>query len=118
MHALHNAHLVRKVLPQHLTAPIPLIASGARVAHHSSIASQLRISQAKKRKVTNEKRKATRAANQAKKQLVNKKSNAIASASTSEQPVHSSEGAQMDMDDYLGDEGDERDEGNEYVNII
>lgn len=60
LHALHNSHLLRKVLPIHLTTPKPLYADCK--ARHHEIAAALRVSQVEKRARTAEKRKATNAA--------------------------------------------------------
>ncbi|KAJ7810168.1 hypothetical protein B0H14DRAFT_2286568, partial [Mycena olivaceomarginata] len=40
MHALHNAHLLREVLPRFLTAPTPYLHD--RIASHGRFAAQLR----------------------------------------------------------------------------
>jgi hypothetical protein len=66
LHALHNATLLRNILPRHLTAPKPLYAD--RKARHCEIATSLRVTQAAKRSLTAAKSKATRDANKAKKQ--------------------------------------------------
>lgn len=65
MHALHNASLIRKLLPRTLTAPAPLFAD--RRARHYELAALLRVSQADKREKTEAKKKATRETNKAKK---------------------------------------------------
>ncbi|KAJ6615280.1 hypothetical protein B0H10DRAFT_1746857, partial [Mycena sp. CBHHK59/15] len=39
MHALHNAHLIREVLPRTLTAPVPYL--NDRTAAHNRFATQL-----------------------------------------------------------------------------
>jgi len=62
----HNATLLRKILPRHLTAPKPLYVN--RKARHCEIATGLRVTQAAKRSLTAAKSKATRDANKAKKQ--------------------------------------------------
>lgn len=64
LHALHNASLIRKVLPRVLTAPKALYAD--RRSRHYEIAAELRVSQAKKREVSKAKAKATRLANKSK----------------------------------------------------
>jgi hypothetical protein len=65
LHALHNAALIRQVLPRHLTSPKPLY--NDRQARHFEIATKLRVTQALKRETTKAKGKATREANNAKK---------------------------------------------------
>ncbi|OBZ75013.1 hypothetical protein A0H81_05601 [Grifola frondosa] len=60
MHALHNAHLIRAILPRNLTAPIPLFTD--RRTKHFEIAKMLRDSQETKRaarKAANDAKKAT-----------------------------------------------------------
>jgi hypothetical protein len=66
LHALHNAALVRKYLPRHLTQPKPLYED--RQARHNELARNLRITQTEKRAKSAAKAKATREANKAKKQ--------------------------------------------------
>ncbi|KAK7008238.1 hypothetical protein R3P38DRAFT_2948527 [Favolaschia claudopus] len=61
MHALHNAHLIREVLPRNLSAPIPYLSD--RVATHSRLAAQLRETGPAKRAETRAKTQATRARN-------------------------------------------------------
>lgn len=61
MHAFHNAHLIRAVLPRHLTAPIPYVQD--RHAHHDQIATALRVSQDAKRVATARKAAEKRTAN-------------------------------------------------------
>jgi hypothetical protein len=56
-HALHNAHLLRRVLPRELMAPKPLYED--RTARHYKIAESLRVTQSEKRARTAAKRKAT-----------------------------------------------------------
>lgn len=68
MFGLHNATLVRKVLPRLLMEPRPLYED--RKTRHAEIVTTLRTTQAAKRACTQEKRKATIALNQAKKQSV------------------------------------------------
>ncbi|KAI0665635.1 hypothetical protein C8Q78DRAFT_985916 [Trametes maxima] len=59
MHALHNAALIREVLPRNLTQPIPYLAD--RVARHRDIAAGLRISGPIRRAQTQAKAAETRA---------------------------------------------------------
>lgn len=65
MHALHNATLIRKILPPHLT--LPTLIYPDREARHFELATKLRVSQAEKRAATKAKRAATKNANLAKK---------------------------------------------------
>ena len=65
MHAFHNATLLWKILPRHLTAPKPLYVD--RKARHFAIAAGLQVTQAEKRARTAAKAAATREANKAKK---------------------------------------------------
>ena len=46
-HAFHNTHLIREVLPKHLTVPVPYALD--RKAHHDQIAVGLRQTQDEKR---------------------------------------------------------------------
>jgi hypothetical protein len=69
MFALHNATLLRKVLPRALTKPTPL--HDDRKAFHTSLATKLRVSQTEKRAETQKKRKATMATKRAKKRKRN-----------------------------------------------
>lgn len=59
MHALHNSHLIRKVLPRHLTKPI--LQFPDRAALHNRLATRLRESGPAKRAETKAKSQATRA---------------------------------------------------------
>jgi hypothetical protein len=61
LHALHNAHLIREVLPRSLTAPIPYLED--RVASHARFAAQLRETGPAKRAATKAKANATRQRN-------------------------------------------------------
>ncbi|THU97830.1 hypothetical protein K435DRAFT_721412, partial [Dendrothele bispora CBS 962.96] len=62
-HALHNANLLRQVLPRDLTKPQPQHGNAEqRKAWHAEIAITVRQKMADKRKTTNEKRRATIAA--------------------------------------------------------
>lgn len=58
-HALHNAHLIRAILPRDLTVPIPYASN--RRAHHDKIATKLQASQAAKRTTTAQKAEERRA---------------------------------------------------------
>lgn len=64
--ALHNAMLLRSVLPRSLISPALLYLD--RKMHHKELAKKLRETQSIKRAKTQEKRKATAASNRAKKQ--------------------------------------------------
>lgn len=64
-YALHNANMLRRALPRVLTTPKPLYED--RRAQHYDVAARLRVSQAAKRNLTQQKRKATLAAKKAKK---------------------------------------------------
>lgn len=59
MHALHNANLLRKALPRHLTEPHPYTPD--RTAFHSSLAAGLQVSGPAKRAESAAKAAATRA---------------------------------------------------------
>ena len=50
MHAFHNAHLIRSILPRDLTALIPYTAD--HQSHHNQIAQKLQVGQDSKRKAT------------------------------------------------------------------
>lgn len=58
MHALHNAHLIREVLPRNLYAPIPLYRD--RKSFHRQLAGELQVSGPLKRAATQAKAKETR----------------------------------------------------------
>lgn len=60
MHAMHNAHLIRRILPRELTAPVPVIPVTDRAEKHSAFAEQLRLTNGKKRSATKEKAERTR----------------------------------------------------------
>jgi hypothetical protein len=64
MHALHNAHLIRDILPRSLTEPIPYLQD--RAASHGRFAAQLRETGPAKRAETQAKTKATREKNKQK----------------------------------------------------
>src|ERR1700732_1034538 len=61
MHALHNATLLRNILPRHLTAPKCLYTD--RTVRHHEIAAQIRVTQVEKCARTAVKSKAMREAN-------------------------------------------------------
>ncbi|KAJ7803462.1 hypothetical protein B0H14DRAFT_3091985 [Mycena olivaceomarginata] len=61
MHALHNGHLIRDILPRSLTAPVPYLQD--RVVSHRRFAEQLRKTGPVKRAETRAKTQATRAKN-------------------------------------------------------
>ncbi|KAJ4464605.1 hypothetical protein C8R41DRAFT_872068 [Lentinula lateritia] len=63
MHALHNAHLLRRFLPRYLTVPRPLHSD--RKKWHGELAKTLVVTQAEKRAETNRKAAETRAKNAA-----------------------------------------------------
>lgn len=58
MHGLHNAHLIREILPRSLTAPTPYLPD--RAASHDRFAAELRETGPAKRAETQAKTKATR----------------------------------------------------------
>ncbi|KAH6868945.1 hypothetical protein BKA70DRAFT_1491597 [Coprinopsis sp. MPI-PUGE-AT-0042] len=61
MHALHNAHLIRKTLPRHLVQPIPYFSDSA--SHRKDAAARLRVIGPQKRANTRKKAQETRARN-------------------------------------------------------
>jgi hypothetical protein len=61
MHAIHNAALIRKTLPQHLSQPRPYCSD--RVAKHMELANQVSIANNKRRDATAAKARETRARN-------------------------------------------------------
>ncbi|KAI0630610.1 hypothetical protein C8Q77DRAFT_1160168 [Trametes polyzona] len=61
MHALHNAALIRDILPHELTSPIPYLTD--RELRHSELASAMRISGPRKRAGAQAKAAETRARN-------------------------------------------------------
>ncbi|KAJ7448863.1 hypothetical protein B0H11DRAFT_1743965, partial [Mycena galericulata] len=74
MHALHNAHLIREVLPRQLVAPIPYLTD--RRATHDRFAEQLRVSGPAKRAAIQAKARATKETNkQRKTQLASDQAN-------------------------------------------
>lgn len=60
MHAFHNAHLIRQIIPRSLSAPLPLHQD--RAAKHEEFSRQLRHTQKAKRKEQQEKRAAKKTA--------------------------------------------------------
>lgn len=76
LHALHNAHLIRAILPRSLVAPIPYVADCQ--AHHNMIAKGLRGTQDGKRA------EKTKKADEKKKAAANAGIQAAAAAATSE----------------------------------
>ncbi|KAF8994433.1 hypothetical protein BDZ89DRAFT_1179858 [Hymenopellis radicata] len=58
MHGIHNAHLIRELLPRNLVAPIPLQAD--RQAYHRALSLELQVTGPKKRAETQAKAKETR----------------------------------------------------------
>lgn len=62
MHALHNAHLLRKILPRSISAPIAAFGSDLeRRKHHDKWAKQLQVSGPARRDETAKKAAVTRA---------------------------------------------------------
>ncbi|KAJ7488709.1 hypothetical protein B0H11DRAFT_2405755 [Mycena galericulata] len=64
MHGLHNAHLIREVLPRALISPVPYLTD--RVASHARFAQQLRVSGPAKRAATQAKTRQTKEQNKRK----------------------------------------------------
>ena len=62
-HALHNAHLIRSLLPRHLTVPIPLFED--REKKHHELAAELHAIKYGRRKAAQEKRDAKKASEMA-----------------------------------------------------
>ena len=100
MHALHNAHLIREVLPRSLTAPIPYL--NDRLASHARFAAQLRQTGPAKRAETRAKTQATRTRNK-----LNKVAIASAQAKRQEDEENHQEDEQNngDSEDGLEDNG-------------
>ncbi|KAF8513305.1 hypothetical protein JB92DRAFT_2830448 [Gautieria morchelliformis] len=67
LHALHNASILREILPRHLTAPTPLHVDSK--AFHYEMATKLRVTQEQKHKNSAANSKATRIVNKLKKQM-------------------------------------------------
>ncbi|KAF5352908.1 hypothetical protein D9758_007948 [Tetrapyrgos nigripes] len=64
IHALHNAHLIREVLPRELVAPVPLYPLDSdREAFHRELSAALQVSGQEKRQLTKAKAQATRERN-------------------------------------------------------
>jgi hypothetical protein len=68
MHALHNTHLIREILPRALTTPIPYFQD--RVASHHRFAAHLRDTGPAKRAATQAKTQATKARNKEGRQIL------------------------------------------------
>ncbi|KZV61485.1 hypothetical protein PENSPDRAFT_643337 [Peniophora sp. CONT] len=85
MHALHNPHLIREVLPRDLTAPRPLHED--RRAFHDTLAAQLRIDGPAKRAQAQKKTAETRAANKAAKEAAAAKAAQAAAAARGTTPA-------------------------------
>lgn len=69
MHAIHNAHLIRKALPRQLSQPIPYLSEAERAAKHAEYAAVAHDVQITKRTEATLKAQATRARNKATKEL-------------------------------------------------
>ncbi|KAF7777799.1 hypothetical protein Agabi119p4_3871 [Agaricus bisporus var. burnettii] len=63
LHALHNSHLIRRILPRALTRPIGLYDDATRLNKHNEWASGLRVTGPAKRKATQLKSAATKQKN-------------------------------------------------------
>ncbi|KAF8524727.1 hypothetical protein JB92DRAFT_2703097 [Gautieria morchelliformis] len=85
LHALHNASILREMLPRHLTAPTPIHVYSK--AFHYQTATQLRVTQDQKRKTSAAKSKATRLENKRKRQIA--QSNCIVDLSIGDDSVES-----------------------------
>lgn len=95
MHALHNAHLLRKILPQRLVQPVSLHGDQtAREAHHHAIAATLWVTQTEKWARTAAKRKAT---NNAKKRAKEREA-VVESGSEQGEGNEQAEGSKMVVD--------------------
>ncbi|KAJ7836514.1 hypothetical protein B0H13DRAFT_1913006 [Mycena leptocephala] len=88
MHALHNAHLIRDILPRSLTEPIPYLQD--RAASHGRFAAQLQETGPAKRAETQAKTKATREKNK-------QKGIVLASAQAQRQQDEQGHGEDSDM---------------------
>ncbi|KAH9922979.1 uncharacterized protein B0H18DRAFT_878929, partial [Fomitopsis serialis] len=97
-HALHNAALLRKILPRHLTAPIPYIDPELREAAHHRMAASLRavqdVRRTKEAEARVEKKKAAAAAKQT--PSVTPNNPIIASATSNAAPSASTSGSHLD----------------------
>lgn len=60
-HALHNAHMIREILPRSLVAPVPYLEN--RQKKHNELAAQLRLSNPAKRAISQAKGKETKQRN-------------------------------------------------------
>ncbi|KAJ6600531.1 hypothetical protein DFH09DRAFT_1257967 [Mycena vulgaris] len=101
MHGLHNAHLIRDILPRSLTEPMPYLSD--RVASHSRFAALLRQTGPAKRAETKARTQATRARNKQTKA-------AMVSAQTKRQEAERNNSGSDDEEDQRDDEEDQRDE--------
>ncbi|KAJ7703504.1 hypothetical protein B0H17DRAFT_1157088 [Mycena rosella] len=92
MHGLHNAHLIRDVLPCSLTEPIPYLQD--RIASHARFAAQLRQTGPAKRAETKAKTQATRIRNKS-----NKAAMVSAQAKRQEEEEHNNGDSDEDQDE-------------------